>query len=155
MEPQLLSSKTVRGKQRSAHFWERYVRAVNPERKIVVILDNFRSHHAKDTVPCAAECGIELLYLPPYSLDLNPLEFIWKSIKRVISQTFIVDLTHLKWLIRKHFEEFSSRLSFAQVHRDGLRSFSTSVLSMDCLVSDYNRIERLQDKNLTVVANLL
>jgi putative transposase len=90
------------------------IRAFNPERKIVVILDNFRSHHAKKTEQYAAECGIELVYLPPYSPDLNPIEFIWKSIKRVISQTFIVDLTHLKWLIRKHFEDFSSRLSFAQ-----------------------------------------
>jgi len=86
---------------------------VNPKRKIVVILDNFRSHHAKKTEQCAADCGIELVYLPPYSPDLNPLEFIWKSIKRVISQTFIIDLTHLKWLIRKHFRVFSSRLSFA------------------------------------------
>ena len=79
-----------------------------------MILDNFRSHHAKQTEACAAECGIELVYLPPYSPDLNPLEFIWKSIKRVISQTFIPDLSYLMWLIREHFEEFSSRLSFAR-----------------------------------------
>jgi putative transposase len=90
------------------------VRAVNPKKKIVVILDNFRSHHAKKTEQCAADCVWHRAGLsPPYSPDLNPLEFIWKSIKRVISQTFIVDLTHLKRLIRKHFEEFSSRLSFA------------------------------------------
>jgi len=90
------------------------IRAMNPERRIVVILDNFRSHRAKKTEQCAAECGIELVYLPPYSPDLNPLEFIWKSIKRVISRTFIFNLVHLKWLIRKHFVEFSSRLSFAR-----------------------------------------
>jgi len=90
--------------------WDVYkTLAGNPGRRIVAILDNFRSHRAKDTVECAAECGIDLVYLPPYSPDLNPLEFIWKSIKRVISQTFIVDLTHLKWVIRKHFKEFSSR----------------------------------------------
>jgi putative transposase len=92
----------------------RAIRAFNPKRRIVVILDNFRSHHAKQTEACAAECGIELVHLPPYSPDLNPLEFIWKSIKRVISQTFIPDLSYLMWLIREHFEVFSSRLSFAQ-----------------------------------------
>lgn len=79
-----------------------------------MILDNFKSHHAKQTQARAAECGIELVYLPPYSPDLNPLEFIWKSIKRVISQAFIPDLCYLKGVIREHFEEFSSRLSFAQ-----------------------------------------
>jgi putative transposase len=90
------------------------IRAFNPKGRIVVILDNFRSHHAKLTEACAVECGIALVHLPPYSPDLNPLEFIWKSIKRVISQTFIPDLCYLMWLIREHFEELSSRLSFAQ-----------------------------------------
>lgn len=90
------------------------IRAFNPKRGIVVILDNFMSHHAKLTEACAAECGIKLVYLPPYSPDLNPIEFIWKSIKRVISQTFIPDLCYLMCLIREHFEAFSSRLSFAQ-----------------------------------------
>ncbi|HUV79648.1 MAG TPA: transposase [Candidatus Bathyarchaeia archaeon] len=35
--------------------------------------------------------GIEyfLVFLPPYSPDLNPIEFIWKSIKRHISLLFI------------------------------------------------------------------
>ncbi|OFV67252.1 MAG: DDE endonuclease [Candidatus Syntrophoarchaeum caldarius] len=27
-----------------------------------------------------------LVYLPPYSPDLNPIEFIWKSIKRRFSR---------------------------------------------------------------------
>jgi transposase len=33
----------------------------------------------------ARSLGIRLLYLPLYSPDLNPIEFIWKSIKRIAS----------------------------------------------------------------------
>ena len=37
----------------------------------------------------AERLGIELVFLPPYSLELNPIEYIWKSIKKVISTTFV------------------------------------------------------------------
>jgi transposase len=91
----------------------REVRYKNPEKEIIVILDNFSSHKAKDTVQCAEDFGIDLIYLPPYSPDLNPIEFIWKSIKRVISRKFIANLDHMKNLIRESFSNYSSRLSFA------------------------------------------
>ena len=32
------------------------------------------------------QLGMYLVYLPPYSPDLNPIEFIWKSIKRRFSR---------------------------------------------------------------------
>lgn len=92
----------------------RDIRFRNPEKEIVVILDNFRSHRAKDSVKCAQECGIKLIFLPPYSPDLNPIEFIWKSIKRVISHAFIRDLDHLREIILKNFLNYASRLSFAE-----------------------------------------
>lgn len=92
----------------------REIRFRNPEKEIVVILDNFRSHRAKDSVKCAQECGIKLIFLPPYSPDLNPIEFIWKSIKRVISHTFIRDLDHLREIILENFLNYASRLSFAE-----------------------------------------
>jgi transposase len=92
----------------------RDIRLRNPEKKIVLILDNFRSHRAKDSVKCAEECSITLIFLPPYSPDLNPIEFIWKSIKRVISHSFIKDLEHMKKIILENFLNFASRLSFAE-----------------------------------------
>ena len=47
----------------------REIRLCNPEKQIVLILDNFRSHRAKDSVKCAEECSISLIFLPPYSPD--------------------------------------------------------------------------------------
>jgi putative transposase len=92
----------------------REIRFNNPEGEIVLILDNFRSHRAKDSAKCANECGIRLIFLPPYSPDLNPIEFIWKSIKRVISRSFIKDLEYMKSIILERFLDYSSRLSFAK-----------------------------------------
>jgi len=55
-----------------------------------------------------------LIFLPPYSPDLNPIEFIWKSIKRVISHSFIKDLGHMKKIILENFLDSASKLSFAK-----------------------------------------
>lgn len=90
------------------------IRSRNPDKKIIIILDNFSSHRANDTMEFAKKIGIELVYLPPYSPDLNPIEYIWKSIKRIISKTFIQNEEHLKNVIRENFLEFSSKISFAK-----------------------------------------
>jgi len=86
----------------------------NPDRKIVIILDNFRSHRANATMEFAKAIEIKLVFLPPYSPHLNPIEYIWKSIKRIVSQTFIQDVEHLRRIIHEKFEEYSLRISFAR-----------------------------------------
>jgi len=58
--------------------------------------------------------GIELVYLPPYSPDLNPLEYIWKSIKRIVSATFIQDLDHFKEIIASSFRKCANQLGYAR-----------------------------------------
>jgi len=45
---------------------------------------------------------------------LNPIEFIWKSIKKIISKNFIVDVDHMKDIISRNFQKFSLKLSFAK-----------------------------------------
>lgn len=48
----------------------------NNKEKIVMILDNVRYHHAKLIKPFLEKHDqkLELMYLPPYSPDLNPME---------------------------------------------------------------------------------
>ncbi len=86
----------------------------NPDCEIVIILDNFSSHKAKETISCAMECNLRLTFLSPYSPDLNPIEFIWKSIKRIISHSFIKDVKHMRDFIKKHFKSYSSQLTYAK-----------------------------------------
>lgn len=80
---------------------------------IIVILDNFKTHHACEVEKIAFDLGILLVFLPPYSPDLNPIEFIWKSVKRVLSKVFIKDEKLLRGMILGAFTKFSRSLSFA------------------------------------------
>lgn len=61
------------------------IREKNPDKTLILILDNFKSHWAKKTREKAKELDMVLVYLPPYSPDLNPIEQIWRGIKRVVS----------------------------------------------------------------------
>ncbi len=54
------------------------------------------------------------LFLPPYSPDLNPIEFIWKSIKRIVSTAAINSEYDLKRIISNGFNHLSKSLGFAK-----------------------------------------
>lgn len=55
-----------------------------------------------------------LVYLPPYSPDLNPIEQIWRVIKRVLSPLFVKTLDELKGVISNSFYDLTQRMSFAE-----------------------------------------
>ena len=57
-------------------------------KKIVIILDNARYNHAKEVVRLADKLGIKLLFLPPYSPNLNLIERVWKFLKKVLKNTY-------------------------------------------------------------------
>jgi transposase len=62
----------------------------------------------------AAELDIVLLFLPPYSPQFNPVEFIWKTIKSVISGLFLLCREHLKAAAEEIFMAESVKQSYAE-----------------------------------------
>ncbi len=50
----------------------------------VVVMDNLSSHKAQQVRPLIEKAGAKLLYLPPYSPDLNPIEKMWSKIKALL-----------------------------------------------------------------------
>lgn len=48
----------------------------------VVVLDNLSVHHVAGVRDRIEATGAKLLYLPPYSPDLNPIEACWFKIKQ-------------------------------------------------------------------------
>ncbi|HHV23687.1 MAG TPA: hypothetical protein GXX65_03830 [Methanosarcina sp.] len=57
--------------------------------------------------------NITLVFLPPYSPDLNPIEFIWKSLRKEILKEFIESVTQLKNLIKNEYMKLAKSKSFA------------------------------------------
>jgi transposase len=50
----------------------------------VVVMDNLGAHRPKRIRELVEERGVELIYLPPYSPDLNPIEEALSKIKHIL-----------------------------------------------------------------------
>lgn len=50
----------------------------------VVIMDNLSSHKGKAIRRVLREAGVLLLFLPPYSPDLNPIEQVFSKLKTLL-----------------------------------------------------------------------
>ena len=65
------------------------VRRANGRRKkrrpILIVVDNAWIHKARITRATAGDLSIFLVFLPPYSPDLQPIEFGWKDLKRELA----------------------------------------------------------------------
>ena len=68
--------------------------------KKVIIMDNAAFHKSKTTSELIEKAGHTLLYLPPYSPDLNPIEKKWSHIKTKVKN------------IKDNFKEFYDCLDF-------------------------------------------
>jgi transposase len=47
-------------------------------------MDNLSSHKVAGVEQRIKKCGAEVLYLPPYSPDLNPIEKAWSKLKALL-----------------------------------------------------------------------
>jgi transposase len=55
------------------------------------VVDNATIHRAKLARAVAEDLGIFLAFLPPYSPDLQPIEFGWKDLKRELAAKLTFD----------------------------------------------------------------
>jgi len=47
----------------------------------VVIMDNLSPHKSELTLSLLEQAGVQILFLPAYSPDLNPIEKMWSKVK--------------------------------------------------------------------------
>ena len=74
----------------------------NPTEYKVVILDNGRFHKGKKLeIPK----NIKLVFLPPYSPELNPAELVWLNMKRKITNKVYKTMEELKIKIEQIVKE--------------------------------------------------
>lgn len=69
----------------------------------IVVCDNLPAHTVPGVRQCLEDAGIGLLYLPPYSPDLNPIEQVFAKLKallrRVAPRSFDTIVTALKHIL--------------------------------------------------------
>jgi len=66
-------------------FLKRLIRHRARGKRMVLILDNAKYHHARSLAPLLRRVRkvLTLLYLPPYSPQLNTIERLWKLARRL------------------------------------------------------------------------
>lgn len=74
-------------------------------KSITIILDNAASHKAKIVKKYLENSKIKLVYLPPYSPNLNPIERLWRLLRdEVLSNTFYENYSDFKKNCKKFFK---------------------------------------------------
>jgi transposase len=59
-----------------------------PEPKSVLVMDNASFHHSERIEQMCSDAGVKLVYLPPYSPDLNPIEEFFAELKAFIKRSW-------------------------------------------------------------------
>ncbi|GAB7336309.1 hypothetical protein MBLNU13_g09053t1 [Cladosporium sp. NU13] len=90
-----------------------------PQPKSVLVMDNASFHRTARVEELCAEAGVILMYLPPYSPDLNPIEEFFAELKAFIRRNWKVQQSHshgfqsfLEWCV----EVVGGRESSARGH---------------------------------------
>ena len=85
------------------------LRTKKPGKKIVLILDNAKYHHAKILKPLLRKHRkkLRLEFLPSYSPELNPIERVWKLTRKICTHNVHFEkLDKLKKTVQKQHRKW-------------------------------------------------
>lgn len=79
--------------------------ALNPNKHLVLVTDNAPWHTSKkvENFLASVSAKIEILWLPAYSPDFNPIEHLWNFMKSVVSNFFFPTIEGLKQALTDFF----------------------------------------------------
>jgi len=78
----------------------------------VVVMDNLSSHKVKGVRERIEAAGASLIYLPPYSPDMNPIEKAWSKLCANLSETSIPSTISVGRGKKSHFDEHKQDRQF-------------------------------------------
>ena len=90
------------------------IREQNPGVRILLVLDSFSTHVCEPFRKRAHQLGIDLVFLPIGSPHLNPIEQVWKSLKREASPIVVESAAEFRALVKDLFSKLTTRLGFAK-----------------------------------------
>jgi transposase len=99
---------------------EEIILLLKAEKKLNLVLDNYRVHKTKLIEKIAEILNINLIFLPPYSPDLNPIEDVWRKIKIDISNYNFNNADELKKTFSTVFNDIIGEISF---YKEWLQQF--------------------------------
>ena len=73
----------------------------------IVVMDNLRTHKVDGVQQAIQSVGAQVLYLPPYSPDFNPIEMLWSKIKSILRKWKARTLSQLHSSIPKAYSLIS------------------------------------------------
>ena len=85
---------------------------LSKEKLINIVLDNYRVHHAKIVEKACKILNFRLIFLPPYSPFLNPIEDVWRKIKSELYKSFLKSLDFMENLFEEVFYEIIDSTTF-------------------------------------------
>ena len=94
--------------------FEAFLRLLSDHRRrsrnrTVIVLDNARYHHASLLAPFLEQrqSFLRLDFLPPYSPDLNPIERVWKLLRKLATRNcYFATLEELTHAVTREMERF-------------------------------------------------
>jgi len=104
------------------------IRAANPGKRLLIVLDNAPYNHAEPVQEAAKRLRIELLYLPPYSPNLNLIERFWKFLKRKVARNrFHATFVEFRSTVQKVLNNIATyRDELASLMTERFQLFTTS-----------------------------
>lgn len=79
-------------------------------KKILLVLDNAKYHHAKALQPWLESVSdlLELCFLPPYSPDINIIERLWKKTRREVTHNrYFEKLESIRYDLSMYWNRFT------------------------------------------------
>jgi len=74
----------------------------------IVVMDNLSAHHCEGVRAAIESVGASVLYLPPYSPELNPIEMTWSKLKGLLRRHEARSLRHLAAALSTSSTEISN-----------------------------------------------
>jgi transposase len=74
----------------------------------VLVMDNLAAHHDPRVVEVCAQRGVEVLYLPPYSPDFNPIEMAFSKLKALLRKAAARTVDNLWSVVADCLSAFTS-----------------------------------------------
>ena len=90
-------------------FVKQIIKCAKTERKILLVLDNARFHHAiiNKEFFSSVKDKLKLMFLPAYSPELNPIESFWKKTRRGVTHNrYFESLSEERKCLNHFFNKF-------------------------------------------------